>query len=741
TPLFVIITHVWAAIVPFGEYAWRTNLLSAVLSAGAAGFFFLVAHESLRVLAADLDAASGRLVRVGGAAAAAFLGAFTFTNWQNSNETEVYGIATFTIAAICWLCHVWRARRGDPTAPRILLLIVYLGGISMGNHLLALLVGPAVVMFIWATLRYGPSADPVERRKEWAQLAVVAGVWALLIGTGLGSTTLTLVGLFCFLAAAAFAGISGSLGFAVATLFIAAIGITPYLYLFIRAAQDPILNEADPSTFEALLAVIRRAQYPPRTPFDDPTELSGAGNPGRTLSLISLQLQNYILYFHWQWGRILSSNRLGIVVTLIYFALGFRGSAAQRRGDRPAWWLLLTLFLVTGLGLVAYMNFKPGFSQGYELYPDFEDHEVRERDYFFVVSFVVWGVWAGIGLADLVRRAIASRRVPQPAAALLLAGALIPLGLNWNAASRRHGPDAHLAADFAYDLLNTTPPYGILFTYGDNDTFPLWWAQEVEGIRRDVTIVCLALANTDWYIRQLRDNPIRELDPAALPPIWRDSSVAKPDWPVHTMTDEQIEASFSGAAISQLWQNGASVEFPGFTRTYGPGEIGQPRDIVAIRVIQQNLGRRPIVWSVTAGRSFGGLADRVVQQGLGYAILPTPPDTTQPGIVGSAFGSLPIDVDRTARLVWDTYRYAGLLEGEPEPLDPTSESMARTLGYPFTVLAFAYDAVGNREGMLRSLERAARLNPDPQLSSVLDQLKLEQLMPGDSPAAAESTTP
>ncbi|HEU5049375.1 MAG TPA: DUF2723 domain-containing protein [Gemmatimonadales bacterium] len=739
TPLFVLIAHVWGSLVPFGEFAWRTNLLSAVLSAGAAGFFFLVAHESLRAAAAGLEEASARLVSLGGAAAAAIIGAFTFTNWQNSNETEVYGIATFTIAAICWLCHVWRARRGTPGASKLLLLIVYLGGISMGNHLLALLVGPAVVMFLWATLRSDPAADPARRRVEWAELAVVAGVWALLIGTGLGSSTLTFLGLACFLAAATFAAMSGAGTFAAATLFIAAIGMTPYLYLFLRAAQDPVINEADPSTWEALLAVIRRAQYPPRTPFDDPTELSGPGNPGRSLTLIGLQLQNYILYFHWQWGRILSSQWIGSIVTVVFFSLGFHGAWMQRRSDRAAWWLLFTLFLVTGLGLVAYMNFKPGFSQGYARYPDFEDHEVRERDYFFVVSFVVWGVWAGMGLAGLARRALAALRpVPRPAAGLVFLGALIPVALNWTAASRRHGPDATLAADFAYDLLNTAPPYGVLFTYGDNDTFPLWWAQEVEGIRQDVTIVCLALANTDWYIRQLRDNPLRDLDPAQLPAIWRDSVIAKPTWPVHTLTDEQIAATFTQGAMQQLWEQGASVDFAGFTRTYRPGEIGQPRDVVAIRVLQQNLGRRPIVWSVTAGRSFGGLGDRALQRGLGYALLPAPPDTAQPHIVGSVLGALPVDVAATDQLSWNTYRYARLFEAEELRLDATSEGMARSLAYPFTVLTFAYEALGDRARMLRNLERAAKLNPDPQLGAILDQLRLEALqgMPDSPPPGA-----
>ena len=214
----------------------------------------------------------------------ALLGAFTFTNWQNSNETEVYAVATFTIAAMAWLMMVWRRRRGEDRAARLLLLVVYLAGISIGNHLLALLAGPAVVAFVVVTLRTAPAPDPRVRRAEWGQAVVVAGIWALLIGVGLGSTALAGLGALCFLAAAAVAARGGAGGFAVVSLVIAAVGITPYLYLYLRSAQHPPINEAAPATLDALLAVIRRAQYPPRTPFDDPTLPSGADNPGRSIS-------------------------------------------------------------------------------------------------------------------------------------------------------------------------------------------------------------------------------------------------------------------------------------------------------------------------------------------------------------------------------------------------------------------------------------------------------------------------
>ena len=279
TPLFVMIAHVWAKLVPIGEFALRTNLLSAVLSAAAAGLFFLLAHETVRMFATGLDARSARVLAVLGSAAADLLGAFSFTNWQNSNETEVYTVATFTIAAMSWSAHLWRRARGTPRAPRLLLLIVYLAGVSIGNHLLALLAGPAIVMFLVSTLLTDPAADPAQRREEWGQAAVVAGVWALLIGLGLGSTGLIVLGVVCFTAAAAYAIPSRAGGFAALTLLIACIGLTPYLYLYIRSAQNPPINEAAPATFDALLAVIRRAQYPPRTPLDDPTVAHGPENP------------------------------------------------------------------------------------------------------------------------------------------------------------------------------------------------------------------------------------------------------------------------------------------------------------------------------------------------------------------------------------------------------------------------------------------------------------------------------
>src|SRR3989449_1548867 len=142
----------------------------------------------------------------------------------------------------------------------------------------------------------------------------------------------------------------------------------------------------------------------------------------------------------------------------------------------------MTLLMATfTLFLIFYLNFK----YGYSWQPEKQlAREVRERDYFFIASFALWGVWVGMGLATLMEWVSDSLEVRVPDAARrwtlatpVLVLALIPL-LGNNLTASRKGET--LARDFAFDLLQSVEPYGVLVTAGDNDTFPLWYAQEVE---------------------------------------------------------------------------------------------------------------------------------------------------------------------------------------------------------------------------------------------------------------------
>ncbi len=726
TPLFVLVAHVWATLIPAGEWAWRTNLLSAVCGAAGAALWFLVVHDTLRGVGTAA-------LRRGGAAAAALVAAFGFTMWQNSNETEVYSIAVLTVAAVCWLALRWRAQRGTAAASKALLLAVYLAGVSIGNHLLALLVGPALVLFLAVTLRGQPSADQTLRRREWGEAAVVAGIWLLLIGTGLGNAALVLLGGLGFGGAVVWATRVGAGRFAAGTLLLASVGVSIYLFLYIRAGQHPIMNEADPSTWDALLAVIRRDQYGIRTPLDDPTQLHGPDNTGRTLTLIGLQLLNYLQYFDWQWGKSVQAAvgvfPLRTLVTLVFLALGLRGLAALRAADRGGFWLLLGLFLTTGLGLVGYMNFKPGFSIGYDLYPSVSDHEVRERDYFFIASFLAWGLFVGLGLTAVARQAAAGLKRRGRLAPLVFGAALVPFALNFTAASRRHGPDARLAGDFAHNLLNSVPPYGVLFTFGDNDTFPLWWAQETEGIRQDVTVVCLALAQTDWYMRQLRENPTRAFDPEKAAPIWRTPPAGPPpDWPLHTMTDQDI-----ASAVPQYLNSDVTLRFGSREAVLKRGTALLSNDFLSIRVIQQNIGRRPVAWVLSAAGNFYSLEPLLVQQGLAIQVLPQPVDTTSDRYDLRRMLAAPLDLPVTDSLLFGTYRYGRLLETGAKGLETTAASTAATLAVPFTQMVYAWEGRGEVARVVRYLEPASRLSVNPVFQEALDRYRSLELPIGRKP--------
>ncbi|HYT82868.1 MAG TPA: DUF2723 domain-containing protein [Gemmatimonadales bacterium] len=708
TPLFVLLGHVWGGVLPLGGYAWRLNLMSACFSAAGAGCFFLVAHRLL--------AGEDVVRRIGGAAAAAVISGFTFTVWQNSNETEVYTVATFSIAAICWLCLRWRDARDGARAPQYLLLVVYLAALSIGNHLLALLVGPAVSVFVCWTLRAAPARDPVERRVEWSEWAVVSALWLVLVAVGLGSTPL-LYATGVLLAAALVASVVvGSLLFPLAALGVAAVGVSTYAFLYIRSGLQPVLDEADPETWRTLLAVIRREQYGIRTPLDNPMFLHGEGNPGRTPTLLVQQLVNYFQYFVWQWGRTLGSAALA--PTVVFTALGALGFDEARRRDRGIAYLLGALWLVTGLGLVAYMNFKPGFSLFWEQYPRFDQHEVRERDYFFTVSFQAWGLLAGIGL---VRATHAWQRAGRWALGAAAAVALLPFALNFGAASRRHGPDATIARDLAYNLLQSVEPYGVLFGFGDNDTFPVWYLQEVEGVRQDVTLINLSLAQLDWYVRQLAARPTRPFDPAGAPAIYRALAPPTPPGPPLRLTPDEI-AGLEPLRVSEdgVFRAGA-LELP-----FRAGQTFGVNDQVILLTIRDALShpplRRPVVFGVSSGRGSGlGLDPHLVLQGLVYAVVAGRADTVKrfiPGVQGTM-----VDPARTALLADSVFQYGGLFGADTLVLDPAAQQVATSFAVPFLELGNAAALGGDEAGALHYFRRAYHLNPSRALAELLRRIE------------------
>jgi hypothetical protein len=144
-----------------------------------------------------------------------------------------------------------------------------------------------------------------------------------------------------------------------------------------------------------------------------------------------------------------------------------------------------------------------------------------------------------------------------------------------------------------------------------------------------------------------------------------------------------------------------------------------PNDILALRVIRQNIGRRPIVWSTAGGQAFAGVGAYVVQQGLGFRLESAAPAPDAPGLVRLGLGPAPIDLPLTARLLDSTYRYADLDRRGGAGLDPAAAAVARALGLAWARLGAAYEALGDTARGRAAVARSFRLDPNPELEAAL----------------------
>ncbi len=179
------------------------------------------------------------------------------------------------------------------------------------------------------------------------------------------------------------------------------------------------------------------------------------------------------------------------VYYMLPLILGLAGLYFQLNRNRKDFWVVLMLFIMTGIAIVIYLNQYP--------------NQPRERDYAYAGSFYAYAIWIGLGVLfvyELLRKAAGEKLSAVIAGVLtLLAAPVLMASQNWDDHDRS---GRHTATAVAKNYLESVAPNSVLFTNGDNDTFPLWYAQEVEGVRTDVRVCNLMLLNTDWYIDQMK---------------------------------------------------------------------------------------------------------------------------------------------------------------------------------------------------------------------------------------------
>ena len=364
------------------------------------------------------------------------------------------------------------------------------------------------------------------------------------------------------------------------------LGLSVHLYLKIRSPHNPAIDEVDPETWRNLYAVLRREQYPPMNAF---ARKAGFG----------FQLAHFSGYFQNQFqmaAAYVGKLNLG---SLVPIGLGIWGMADQFSRHKKTFIMLFVTFVVVSLGLIVFLNFS--------------DAEVRERDYFYSPAFFYFAIYVGIGAASLLaeiknllkNKKSAALPVLGAFCVILLALPMFTLKFHYFSHDRSKN---YLCPKYARNMLIGLDKDGIVFTNGDNDTFPLWYIQEVEGFRKDVKVINLSLLQTPWYIKQCRDN--------------------EPKVPIAWST-EQID----------------NIR-PVLTSS-GPLQI---RDLAVQHILATNRWKRPIYFAVTIPpETYAPYRDYLEMEGLVYLVVPRK-------------GENMINVEKLKQNILTNFDYEGILD-------------------------------------------------------------------------------
>jgi len=408
----------------------------------------------------------------------------------------------------------------------------------------------------------------------------------------------------------------------------ALIGFTTYAMIIIRSDQNPPMNENSPDNFKKLMYYLDREQYGNFPIFmrrfsQEPNQQDIYKNYSSDLDFFWRYQVNHMFnrYFLWNVvGKISTVQGAGIKFSQLYaipFLIGLFGFYFHFRKD----WKMASAWLI----LFIFMGYLIAF------YQNQQQPQPRDRFYFYPGSLMVFAVWIAIGireLAELARDKIKNSSLKKTiVVAFLGAGLLLVPGnmLRTNYASHDRFNN-WLPWDFSYNLLQSVKPNAILFTNGDNDTFPLWYLQDVEGVRRDVRIVCLSLANTSWYVKQLKD-----LSPYGAEKIkFKMSNQAIENLQPVRWKSQEESVPVSEKAIKEFGVTDSSVIKHHMltwrmnnTVNFGGVKAVRIQDLVVKDIIQSNAWSRPIYFASTTSRdAFIGLGKYLEMEGLASRLVP-----------------------------------------------------------------------------------------------------------------------
>ncbi|MBO6575730.1 MAG: DUF2723 domain-containing protein [Rhodothermales bacterium] len=583
-------------------------------------------------------------------------------------------------------------------ANRYLVLIAYLFGLAIGVHLLNLLAIFFIALIFFYTEFDKAEWGTRERLTGLVATGAVSSAAFLVVYPGIiqwlpgfvGDSGSPLFVTALFLGAVVFAvAYTHSRRMQAANLIalciaMVLIGYSTYALIFIRSAANPPIDENDPETVEAIVSYLKREQYG-ETPIlkgntfdnrlsqlDDRREVwfPRRHSPDPNHMRVYAQYDSdgeyfwqyqvghmYLRYFLWNFVGRASDVQDAPAITgfseveterYLYqtpseeasrnayyglpLLLGLIGAAFHFMRDWRRGMAVGVLFAVTGIGIILYLNQTP--------------MQPRERDYSYVASFFAFSLWVGIGasgviqlIGDALRPRVqsdkAGRTVAIGTAAVLFAAVpLLMMLINYDDHDRS---GRYVAGDYAYNMLMSVEENAVLMTNGDNDTFPLWYAQEVEGVRQDVRVANLSLMNTPWYVRQLKNQYSRDSEPLpiSLPDDQiRDLGIA-PWQPQELSLPVPKERLFGGETAALADYDSSLVQSPMRWQLDGRPYPLDPNinllygvDQVVLNMIMTNAQQdwqRPIYFAVTVSPDGQlGLQDYFQLEGQAYRVVPIP---------------------------------------------------------------------------------------------------------------------
>lgn len=614
-PLFLMIQNIFSnlAMGDKSQIAYWMNVGSAVCSGLTILFLFwsITALGRKIFVGPNLKEALSpvqTIVVMGSGLVGALAYAFTDTFWFSAVESEVYAMSSLCTAIVFWAILKWEVRADDPDSNRWLILIAYVMGLSIGVHLLNLLVIPAIALVIYFRKTQKATFKGAFKAFFIGVVVLALILWGVIqylikfaaftdlffvntLGLGFGSGiiffSLLLVGGLVFGIVYSIKKAKPILNIALISLGFIIFGYSSFAMILIRAKADPTLNNSDPDNAFSFLSYLNREQYgdeplfkgkyfdaKPIDAFDNGVvyrkdkdryviakkktkysydretvfpRIYSDQEPHKTFYRQYLGLgpnesptfadnlkfffgyqigHMYFRYFLWNFagrqndvqghGSVLEGNWISGIKPIDNVFVGGQFDLPESEKQNPSrntyfflplilgliggYWhfgkrqrdagVVMLLFFFTGLAIVLYLNQTP-------LQP-------RERDYAYAGSFYAFAIWIGLGVMAIWD--FLSKKINPKTAALavsgvgMLAAPVILIAQNWDDHDRS---EKTLSRDMALNYLESCAPNAILFSYGDNDTYPLWYLQEVEGIRTDVRVVNLSLLSSDWYMRQM----------------------------------------------------------------------------------------------------------------------------------------------------------------------------------------------------------------------------------------------